>query len=175
MKIGPYEIGELIGEGGMGRVYRARDPRLGRDVAIKVLPEALVADSTRIARFQREAQALASLNDPKIGAIYGVEEERPRTGSGQVVGALVLELIEGPTLADRVQRGPIPLDEALLIARQITDALDAAHEKGIVHRDLKPSNIKLRPDGTVKVLDFGLAKMRDTPGSDAGPSRSPTM
>ena len=175
MKIGPYEIGELLGEGGMGRVYRARDPRLGRDVAIKVLPEALVADSARIARFQREAQALASLNHPNIGAIYGFEEERPSTGEGQSVGALVLELIEGPTLANRVQRGPIPLDEALPIARQIADALDAAHEKGIVHRDLKPSNIKLRPDGTVKVLDFGLAKMCDTPGSDAGLSRSPTM
>src|SRR5262245_2665756 len=164
MRIGQYKVGDLIGEGGMGRVYRATDPRLGRDVAIKVLPESFVADAARIARFEREAQLLASLNHPNIGAIYGLEE-----------GALVLELVDGPTLADRLRRGPIPLDEALPIARQIADALDAAHEKGIVHRDLKPSNVKLRPDGTVKVLDFGLAKMAGPIGEASALSQSPTM
>ena len=164
MRIGQYKVGDLIGEGGMGRVYRATDPRLGRDVAIKVLPESFVADAARVARFEREAQLLASLNHPNIGAIYGLEE-----------GALILELVDGPTLADRLRRGPIPLDEALPIARQIADALDAAHEKGIVHRDLKPSNVKLRPDGTVKVLDFGLAKMAGPIGEVPALSQSPTM
>src|SRR5262247_2306859 len=164
MRIGRYKVGDLIGEGGMGRVYRATDPRLGRDVAIKVLPESFVADAARIARFEREAQLLASLNHPNIGAIYGLEE-----------GALVLELVEGPTLADRLRRGPIPLNEALPIARQIADALEAAHEKGIVHRDLKPSNVKLRADGTVKVLDFGLARALDLDWSSDALSASPRV
>jgi serine/threonine protein kinase len=151
VRLGPYEVLASIGAGGMGEVYRARDTALGRDVALKILPEAFARDPDRIARFRREAQLLASLNHPHIGAIYGLEDARG-------VPVLVLELVEGPTLADRLMRGAIPGDEALAIARQIADALDAAHEQGIVHRDLKPANIKLRPDGTVKVLDFGLAK-----------------
>jgi serine/threonine protein kinase len=150
-RLGPYEITGQIGAGGMGEVYRARDATLNRDVALKVLPELFAHDPDRLARFRREAQVLASLNHPRIAAIYGFEES-----SG--VQALVLELVEGPTLADRLAQGPIPLDEALPIARQIAEALEAAHAQGIVHRDLKPANLKLRPDGTVKVLDFGLAK-----------------
>jgi serine/threonine protein kinase len=138
-RIGPYEILAPLGAGGMGEVWKARDTRLNRDVALKVLPELFAADPDRLARFEREAQVLASLNHPNIAAIYGLEER-----------ALVLELVEGPTLADRIARGPIPLDEALPISRQIADALDAAHERGIIHRDLKPANIKVRPDGTVK-------------------------
>src|SRR5215470_15979361 len=153
-RLGPYEILAAIGAGGMGEVYRARDTKLGRDVAIKVLPEAFVADPERVARFQREAKTLAALNHPHIGGIYGLED-------ADGVRALVLELVEGPTLADRIAQGPIPLDEALPIARQIAEALEAAHEAGIIHRDLKPANIKLRPDGTVKVLDFGVAKALD--------------
>ena len=156
----------------MGEVYRARDTKLGRDVALKILPEAFLLDPDRLARFKREAQVLASLNHPNIAAIHGLEES---TGT-QV---LVLELVEGPTLADRIARGPIPLDEALPVARQIADALEAAHEHGIVHRDIKPSNIKVKSDGTVKVLDFGLAKaLDDAPGSDVSrPSltASPTL
>ena len=140
----------------MGEVFRARDTKLLRDVAIKVLPETLASDPERRARFEREAQVLASLNHPNIGSIHGLEEG---PSDGQPAQALILELVEGPTLADRIAQGPIPLDEALPIARQIADALEAAHELGIVHRDLKPSNIKLRPDGLVKVLDFGLAKL----------------
>jgi serine/threonine-protein kinase len=135
----------------MGQVYRARDTRLHRDVALKVLPESFALDPNRLARFRREAHVLAALNHPNIGAIYGFEEL-------DGVSALVLELVEGPTLADRLTQGPMPLDEALPIARQIAEALEAAHDQGIIHRDLKPANIKLRPDGTVKVLDFGLAK-----------------
>jgi serine/threonine-protein kinase len=150
-RIGVFEITGLLGTGGMGEVYRATDTKLGRAVAIKVLPEAFVHDAERLARFEREAQLLASLNHPNIAAIYGFE----RSNS---VHALVLELVEGPTLADRIAQGPILLDEALPIARQIAEALEAAHEQGIVHRDLKPANIKLRHDGVVKVLDFGLAK-----------------
>src|SRR5213078_3831032 len=150
-RLGPYEILSALGAGGMGEVYRARDTRLQRDVAIKVLPEIFATDSERLARLKREAQLLASLNHPNIAAIYGFEETGP-------VHALALELVEGPTLADRLAHGPIPLDEAMPIARQIAEALEAAHEKGIIHRDLKPANIKLRPDGSVKVLDFGLAK-----------------
>jgi len=160
-RLGPHEILGPLGAGGMGEVYRATDTRLKRQVAIKILPPDLAADPERLARFQREAEVLASLNHPHIAAIYGVEEQRPSTGSGQVVRALVMELVDGPTLADRIARGPIPVDEALPIARQIADALEAAHEQGIVHRDLKPANIKVRDDGTVKVLDFGLAKARD--------------
>jgi serine/threonine protein kinase/Tol biopolymer transport system component len=149
--IGPYRIERLIDVGGMGEVYRARDKTLGRDVAIKILPRHFTADPERLARFEREARVLASLNHPNIGAIYGLE-------AAEGVRALVLELVEGETLADRIQRGPVSAVDALTIARQIADALDAAHEKGIVHRDLKPANIKVAPSGVVKVLDFGLAK-----------------
>src|SRR5262245_599707 len=154
-RIGSHEILALLGAGGMGEVYRARDSKLNRDVALKVLPEALNAEPDRLARFKREAQLVASLNHPNIAAIYGFEDANG-------VHALVLELVEGPTLADRLTRGPIPLDEALPMARQIAEALEASHELGIIHRDLKPANIKLRPDGTVKVLDFGLAKALDS-------------
>ena len=150
-RIGPYEIVELLGRGGMGEVYRARDTRLQRDVALKLLPAAVAADRESLARFTREAQLLATLNHPHIASIYGVEE-------GDSGAALVLELVDGPTLAERIAQGPVPVDEAIVIARQIAEALEAAHEQGIIHRDLKPANIKLRFDGTVKVLDFGLAK-----------------
>ena len=153
-RLGPYEILALIGTGGMGEVYRARDGTLQRDVALKVLPELFAQDPDRLARFKREAQLLASLNHPNIAAIYGFEES---TG----VRALVLELVEGPTLADRIGEGAIPLEEALPIARQIAEALQAAHQHGVIHRDLKPANIKLRPDGAVKVLDLGLAKLNE--------------
>ena len=153
----------------MGEVYRARDPKLNRDVAIKVLPESFANDPERLARFQREAQVLASLNHPNIGSIYGLEE-----AAG--IRALVLELVEGPTLADRITQGSIPLDEALPIARQIAQALEAAHEHGIIHRDLKPSNTKVRSDGAVKVLDFGLAKAMEPAGATAASnSLSPTI
>jgi serine/threonine protein kinase len=157
-QIGPYEIVERLGAGGMGEVYRARDAKLQRDVAIKVLPAGTL-DADRLARFEREARVLAALNHPNIGAIYGFEQ------TGDVRG-LVLELVEGPTLADRLRSGPIPLGEALRIARHIADALDAAHAKGIVHRDLKPENIKVAANDAVKVLDFGLAKVGD--GDDRG-------
>jgi WD40 repeat protein len=157
-KLGIYEVTGKLGEGGMGEVYRAHDTTLDREVALKVLSEAFVADPDRLARFEREAKVLASLNHPNIGAIHGLEQ------SGETT-ALVLELIDGPTLADRIEEGPIGVDEAVIIATQIADALDAAHEQGIVHRDLKPANVKVRSDGTVKVLDFGLAK---TGGSDGG-------
>ena len=166
-RLGHYEVTALIGEGGMGQVYRATDTTLDRDVALKVLPDAFTADPDRLARFEREAKVLASLNHPNIGAIYGLEK------SGDT-RALVLELIEGPTLADRIKRGPIPLDEALPIAKQIAEALEAAHEAGVIHRDLKPANIKVRNDGTVKVLDFGLAKALD-PHPEGDPSQSPTL
>ena len=146
--IGHYRITAELGRGGMGEVYRATDTKLNREVAIKVLPEAFAQDADRMARFTREAQVLAALNHPNIAAIYGVEER-----------ALVMELVEGPTLADRIAQGPIPLEEALPIARQMAEALEAAHEKGIVHRDLKPANIKLTAEGKVKVLDFGLARV----------------
>jgi serine/threonine-protein kinase len=134
----------------MGEVYRATDTNLKRQVALKVLPEALATDTERLARFQREAEVLASLNHPNIAILHGLEK------SDRAI-ALVMELVEGPTLADRIAEAPLPIDEALAIARQITEALEAAHERGIVHRDLKPANVKVRPDGTVKVLDFGLA------------------
>jgi eukaryotic-like serine/threonine-protein kinase len=155
----------------MGEVYRARDSRLQRAVALKILPDAFAADVDRVARFHREAQLLASLNHPHIASIYGFEE----VGD---IKALVLELVEGPTLADRIAQGPIPLDEALVIARHIADALEAAHEKGVIHRDLKPANIKLPPEGNVKVLDFGLAKMLDEGGASASRgalTMSPTL
>ncbi len=168
-RIGVYEITAQIGEGGMGQVYRATDTKLKREVAIKILPPLLADDADRLARFQREAEVLASLNHPNIGGIYGIEESHGAR-------ALVLELVEGDDLSQRIARGAIPLDEALLIAKQIVEALEAAHERGIVHRDLKPANTKVRPDGTVKVLDFGLAKaMESAPASAATVSRSPTM
>ena len=177
-RLGPYEIQAAIGTGGMGEVYRARDTRLKRDVALKILPELFAADPERLARFQREAEVLASLNHPNIAAIHGLEES-------DGFKALVMELVEGPTLADRVAQEPIPVEEALPIARQIADALEAAHERSIIHRDLKPANIKVRADGTVKVLDFGLAKALERPAagrvlSPAGSedptyTRSPTI
>jgi serine/threonine-protein kinase len=185
-RLGPYEIQAPLGAGGMGEVYRARDTKLQRDVALKVLPDLFALDPDRLARFRREAQVLASLNHPNIAAIYGLEEgplvdPGPATAGHHVlpstsVQALVLELVEGPTLADRIAHGAIPLDEALLIARQITEALHAAHDQGIIHRDLKPANVKVRPDGTVKVLDFGLAKALEPPtvGHDAA-TMSPTI
>ena len=150
-RLGVYEITAQIGEGGMGQVYRATDTKLKRQVAIKTLPPSLAADHDRLARFQREAEVLASLNHPHIAAIHGLED-------ADGVKALVMELVEGDDLSQRLARGPIPLDEALPIAKQIAEALAAAHEQGIIHRDLKPANIKVRADGTVKVLDFGLAK-----------------
>jgi serine/threonine protein kinase len=170
-RFGVYEIGGLIGVGGMGEVYRARDTTLGRDVALKALPDSFAADADRIARFEREAKTLASLNHTNIGQIFGLERRDGTT-------ALVMELVEGPTLADRLMQGPIPVDEALNIAMQIADALEAAHALGIVHRDLKPANIKLRPDGTVKVLDFGIAKAlnaRAISGPQAPASTAPAM
>ena len=167
-KIGPYEVIGLIGQGGMGEVWQARDTKLDRDVALKVLPEAFTSDPDRLARFEREAKVLASLNHPNIGSIYGLEE-------AEGVRALVLELVEGPTLADRIKQGPIPIDEALPIAKQIAEALEAAHEQGVIHRDLKPANIKVKDDGTVKVLDFGLAKAFQPEASGASPSESPTI
>jgi serine/threonine protein kinase len=159
-RLGPYEVVALIGAGGMGEVYRARDSKLNRDVALKLLPEAFAADGDRLARFRREAQLLASLSHPNIGHIYGLEDS-PALGSGHAgVLALVLELIAGETLADRIATGPLPLSDALALAKQIAEALEVAHEHGIVHRDLKPANIKVTPHGVVKVLDFGLAKGR---------------
>ncbi len=168
-RLGPFEILSALGAGGMGEVYRARDSKLNRDVAIKVLIPAVANDPDQLARFSREAQVLASLNHPNIAHIHGLEES-------DGVRALVMELVEGPTLADRIATGPIPLAEALPIAKQIAEALEAAHEQGIIHRDLKPANIKVRPDGTVKVLDFGLAKAIDLAGpSSAGAMNSPTI
>jgi Tol biopolymer transport system component len=168
--IGPYQIVSRLGAGGMGEVYRGRDLRLQRDVAIKILPDAFASDRDRAARFEREARTLATLNHPHIAQIYGVEE----SDAGQ---ALVMELVEGETLADRLVSGPLPLDEVVPIARQIAEALEAAHEAGIIHRDLKPANVKLRPDGSVKVLDFGLAKaIEPTADADrASAMNSPTV
>ena len=166
-RLAHYDVTALIGEGGMGQVYQATDTKLNRQVALKILPEAFATDPDRLARFQREAQVLASLNHPNIGQIHGIEE-------ADDTRALVLELVEGPTLADRIAKGPIPVDEALPIAKQIAEALEAAHEAGVIHRDLKPANIKVREDGTVKVLDFGLAKALDT-SPQGDPSQSPTL
>src|SRR5687767_8181789 len=163
-RLGPYEVLSLLGAGGMGEVYRARDARLNRDVAVKTLPSAFANDSGRMARFEREAQVLAALNHPNIAAIYGIEE-----------GALIMELVEGETLAERIAHGPVPLDEAIVIARQIADALEAAHEKNIIHRDLKPANVKITPDGKVKVLDFGLAKAFEGEAASADRTNSPTL
>ena len=169
-RLGVYDIIAAIGEGGMGQVWRGTDTTLGRQVAIKILPDAFAADPDRLARFEREAKTLASLNHPHIAAIYGFEKS-----SG--MHALVMELVEGEELSQRIGRGAIPLDEALPIAKQIAEALEAAHEQGIIHRDLKPANVKARPDGTVKVLDFGLAKAMDSgPGPKTqDPSLSPTI
>ena len=171
-RLGVHEVLAPLGAGGMGEVYRAKDTRLGRDVALKLLPQRFVQDAERVARFRREAQILASLNHPNIAAIYGVEE-------ADGAFALALELVEGEDLAKRLRRGPVAVDEALAIAKQIAEGLEAAHEKGIVHRDLKPDNVKLTPDGTVKVLDFGLAKAWDGDGaavaSAADLSQSPTL
>ena len=168
-RLGVFALIDLIGRGGMGEVYRARDTKLGRDVAIKILPEAFAHDADRLARFQREAKTLASLNHPNIAAIYGLEESAGMT-------ALVMELVEGDDLSQQIARGAIPVDEALPIAKQIAEALEAAHEQGIIHRDLKPANIKVRSDGTVKVLDFGLAKaMEPTGAMSPVDSMSPTI
>ncbi len=166
--MGAYEVTAKIGEGGMGEVWQARDTKLDRDVALKVLPEAFTSDPDRLARFEREAKVLASLNHPNIGSIYGIEE-------AEGTRALVLELVEGPTLADRIKQGAIPIDEVLPIARQIAEALEAAHEQGVIHRDLTPANIKVKDDGTVKVLDFGLAKAFQADAADPGLSASPTI
>ena len=168
-RLGPYEVLAKIGEGGMGEVYRATDTNLKRQVAIKVLPESVAADSQRLARFQREAEVLASLNHPNIAQIHGLEKSE-----GTI--ALVMELVESPTVADRIGQGAIPVEEALTIAKQIAEALEAAHEQGIIHRDLKPANVKVRDDGTVKVLDFGLAKaMEPTKAMSPSGSQSPTI
>src|SRR5438445_9150992 len=168
-RLGVYEVTAQIGEGGMGQVFRARDTKLNRDVALKVLPDSFANDPDRLARFQREAKTLASLNHPNIAAIYGLEESAD-------VAALVMELVEGEDLSQRIARGAIPLEEALPIAKQIAEALEAAHEQGIIHRDLKPANVKVRPDGRVKVLDFGLAKAMEPPIAMApSVSQSPTI
>ena len=168
VRLGPDEVIAQLGAGGMGEVWRATDTNLKRAVAIKVLPEAVAADRERLARFQREAEVLAALNHPNIAHIHGLEKSAGTT-------AIVMELVEGPTLADRIARGPLSVDEALAIAKQIADALEAAHEQGIIHRDLKPANVKVRDDGTVKVLDFGLAKAREPAGGATEISHSPTI
>jgi eukaryotic-like serine/threonine-protein kinase len=168
-RLGVYVVTAQIGEGGMGQVYRATDTKLKRQVAIKILPPSLAADYDRLARFQREAEVLAALNHPNIAAIYGLEE-------ADGVKALVMELVEGEDLSQRIARGAIPLEEALHIAKQVATALEAAHEQAIVHRDLKPANIKVRLDGTVKILDFGLAKAMEPAGAAlAGVAMAPTI
>src|SRR5215510_13106764 len=166
-QLGSYEITALLGKGGMGEVYRARDSKLKRYVAIKILPDEFSRDTTRVSRFQREAEVLASLNHPNIAVLYDLQEDKDTR-------FLVLEIVEGETLADRIRRGPIPIDEALSIAKSMCEALEAAHEKSIVHRDLKPANIKLTPSGQVKVLDFGLAKVGEVQAA-ADFSNSPTL
>src|ERR1700756_2677765 len=166
-KLAHYEITSHLGSGGMGDVYQATDTKLSRSVAIKFLPEAFSHDTERVARFQREARVLASLNHPGIAAIYGLEEINNRH-------FLVMELVPGETLADRIKRGAIPIEEALPIAKQIAEALEEAHEKGVIHRDLKPANVKLTLDGKVKVLDFGLAKALQEP-QPSNFSNSPTL
>ena len=168
-RLGSYDIVSPLGAGGMGEVYRARDTTLNRDVAIKVLPDLFVSDPDRLARFQREAQVLASLNHPNIAHIYGLDRQEGQEGrEGKALSFIVMELVEGEDLSQRIARGAIPLDEALPIAMQIADALEAAHDQGVVHRDLKPANIKVRPDGAVKVLDFGLAKAIEGAGGAGG-------
>ena len=170
-KLAHYEILEPIGKGGMGEVYRARDTKLDRDVAIKVLPEEFAKDKERLARFEREAKLLASLNHPNIATIHGIEES-------DGVKALVLELVEGPTLAERIAEGPISVEETLAIGKQMAEALEAGHEAGVIHRDLKPANVKVKEDGTIKVLDYGLAKALESEargGTDSELSQSPTL
>jgi serine/threonine protein kinase len=167
-RIGSYEILAPNGAGGTGEVYRARDSKLGRGVALKVLPEAFARDAERMARFQREAKVLASLNHPNIASVYGLED------SG-ATHALVMERVEGPTLADRIRSGPIPIEEALRIAKQITEALEYAHDRGIVHRDRKPANVKVTNDDAVKVLDFGLAKAIEGDAASVDIASSPTI
>jgi serine/threonine protein kinase len=167
-RLGHYEVLEPLGKGGMGEVWLARDTQLKRDVAIKVLPEIFAANPERLLRFQREAEVLASLDHPNIARVYGLYES-------DGVRAIVMEYVEGATLAERIARGPLPLDEALPIARQVAEAFEAAHEKGVIHRDWKPANGKIKPDGTVKVLDFGLAKALESGPMDPGSTHSPTM
>src|SRR5581483_5337662 len=167
-KLGSYEVISLLGKGGMGEVYRARDLKLKREVAIKILPDEFARDVDRVVRFQREAEVLASLNHPNIAAIYDLEEARDTR-------FLVLEMVDGETLAERIQRGPIPIEEALTIASRIAEALEAAHERDVVHRDLKPANVKITSDGKVKVLDFGLAKAMENSPANTGLSNSPTF
>jgi serine/threonine protein kinase len=175
--IGPYEVGSVLGAGGMGEVYRAYDTRLGRSVALKVLPETLEGDPDRVARFEREAKLLAALNHANIASLYELERDGERH-------VLVMELVEGETLAEIIARGPIAVAEALGLAQQIAEALEAAHEKGIIHRDLKPANVKVTPEGKAKVLDFGLGKLLDAPGGPVksggsggagAPTNSPTL
>jgi serine/threonine protein kinase len=173
--IGHYRILGKIGEGGMGEVYRARDTKLDRDVAIKILPAGFAADPERLARFEREARTLAALNHPNIAHIHGAEEASSAGPGQEATRAIVMELVEGDDLSQRIARGPLALAPALAIARQIADAMQAAHDLGIVHRDLKPANVKVRADGTVKVLDFGLAKAQDRQPADPSPSQSPTL
>jgi serine/threonine protein kinase len=176
-RLGPYEIVSVLGAGGMGEVYRATDTKLKRQVAVKILPLSLAADPDRLARFQREAEVLASLNHQHIAAIYGLEE-CPSAGAGQApIKALVMELVEGEDLSQRIARGPLAIDDALSIARQVAEALETAHEQGIIHRDLKPANIKVRSDGTAKVLDFGLAKATEARSleSSSGMLTTPVM
>src|SRR5713101_6977771 len=170
-KLGHYEVLSLLGQGGMGEVYKARDNTLKREVALKVLPASFLRDPARMARFQREAEVLASLDHPNIGPIYGIVDSEESRG-------LVLALIEGPTLADQIAIGPLPLDDALSIGKQIIEALEYAHDRGVVHRDLKPANVKITPDGIVRVLDFGLAKVLEdevAPASAGGLANSPTL
>jgi eukaryotic-like serine/threonine-protein kinase len=168
-RLGPYKIEGPLGKGGMGEVYRARDTKLKREVAIKILPDEFSRDPDRVSRLQHEAEVLASLNHPNIAGIHSLEEA---DGSR----FLVLELVEGENLAERIKRGPIPVDESLNIAKSICEVLEAAHEKGVIHRDLKPANIKVTSGGTVKVLDFGLAKLATSDaGARAGVSQSPTL
>src|SRR5512132_3931450 len=179
-RLGPYEILSPIGAGGMGEVYRAKDPRLAREVAIKVLPEEFFEGEERRQRLEREARLLASLNHPNIAGIYSFEEI-PSSSTSSTRHILVMELVDGEDLAQRISSGPLPLEESLSYARQIAEALEAAHEKGIVHRDLKPANVKVTPDGKVKLLDFGLAKILEgekdasKSGSGAGVTASPTL
>ena len=168
-KLAHYEITAELGKGGMGEVWRTRDTKLGREVAIKTLPEDFAADAQRLARFEREARLLASLNHPNIAAIYGLE-------AFEGTRFLVLELVEGETLSERLKRGPLSIEESLALARQVTEALEAAHDKGVIHRDLKPANIKLTPDGKIKVLDYGLAKaLTGDAVAEADLASSPTL
>ena len=168
IRLGSYEIVSALGAGSMGEVYRAKDTKLNREVALKILPDTFTHDPERLARFRREAQLLASLNHPHIGAIYGLDEANAQQ-------FLVLELVDGETLDKRIAREPIPIEDTLPIARQIAEALEAAHDKGIIHRDLKPSNIALTSDGQVKVLDFGLAKLAAPEDGASGRPMSPSM